>query len=303
MAQMNVAPQTTTPSTEFISSNHYQQSIPPEQLVMSIPRITTVEDSNFDGFNTQSNFPLVVDDLGFCEGMQSRKCFVQKKNDTRSATYTFVEGIPNPRFTLSINVQRGEFMIHFFRFSGLRLALMTNNQINFIKGQQMCESTIIFDVVNTSPSGSIPAIPTLEITRQPSSRPHRFRYRSEMHGTHGCEFKLNEFVPIDLKIDLFFSGAGLTAEDSTSKKKTYPTVVLKNLNSNAQVNIVCSLYQVNDHNGVKVQHSHKLVIKRENQDEDSDPHIKVPTKKSQNLHEAVFSDMGIIHTKRLVNQN
>lgn len=119
-------------------------------------------------------------------------------------------------------------------------------------------------------------MPVLEITRQPSSRPHRFRYRSEMHGTHGC----------------------LTAEDSTSKKKTYPTVVLKNLSTDAQVKIVCSLYQVNDHNGVKVQHSHKLVIKKENQDEDSDPHIKVPTKKSPNMHEAVFSDMGIIHTKR-----
>lgn len=121
-------------------------------------------------------------------------------------------------------------------------------------------------------------MPVLEITRQPSSRPHRFRYRSEMHGTHGC----------------------LTAEDSTTKKKTYPTVVLKNFNANARINIVCSLYQVNDHKGVKVQHSHKLVIKKENQDEDSDPHIKVPTKKSSSTHEAVFSDMGIIHTKRLV---
>lgn len=60
-------------------------------------------------------------------------------------------------------------------------------KLNFIKGQQTCNTNFGYDVDQTRQSG---VIPILEITRQPSSRPHRFRYRSEMHGTHGCELSL-----------------------------------------------------------------------------------------------------------------
>jgi nuclear factor NF-kappa-B p105 subunit len=96
----------------------------------------------------------------------------------------------------------------------------------------------------------------------------RFRYQSEMHGTHGQ----------------------LLGRKKQHQKKTFPTVELKNYAGNAD--IVCLLYQVTKDGSGKV-HSHKLVVKQ-NDREVSDPHvIKVSP---QNGYAAVFQGMGIIHT-------
>lgn len=73
MAQMIVAPSTTTPSANFISTLHYQQSISPQQMVMQIPGIESTDNiitTTSRSSDTLSTFPVVVDDIGFCEGMQ-----------------------------------------------------------------------------------------------------------------------------------------------------------------------------------------------------------------------------------------
>jgi nuclear factor NF-kappa-B p105 subunit len=90
--------------------------------------------------------------------------------------------------------------------------------------------------------------PFLEIVEEPTDKPFRFRYKSEMHGTHG-------------------SLMGARTERS---KRTYPTVALRNFNF-AKAIIRCSLYQVPKKNGERSPHSHKLVI-RKGDIEQNDPH-------------------------------
>lgn len=107
--------------------------------------------------------------------------------------------------------------------------------------------------------------PHLEIVEQPTDKPFRFRYKSEMHGTHG-------------------SLMGIKTERS---KRTYPTVTLRNFNFGAKAMIRCSLYQVLNETGntKRSPHSHKLVIRRGDVEE-SDPHdIEVS---SQNDFTAVY---------------
>lgn len=93
--------------------------------------------------------------------------------------------------------------------------------------------------------------PHLEIVEQPTDKPFRFRYKSEMHGTHG-------------------SLMGIKTERA---KRTYPTVTLRNFNFAAKAMIRCSLYQVLSESGnaKRSPHSHKLVIRRGDVEE-SDPH-------------------------------
>jgi nuclear factor NF-kappa-B p105 subunit len=92
-------------------------------------------------------------------------------------------------------------------------------------------------------------LPYLEIIEQPL-QPFRFRYKSEMHGTHG-------------------SLMGIGTERS---KKTYPTVALRNFGYASKAMIRCSLYQVpSDTQPNRSPHSHQL-ISRHNDTETSDPH-------------------------------
>jgi nuclear factor NF-kappa-B p105 subunit len=109
--------------------------------------------------------------------------------------------------------------------------------------------------------------PYLLITEQPVEN-FRFRYQSEMHGTHGQ----------------------LLGRKKPNQKKTFPTVELRNYTGKAE--IVCLLYQVNK-NGPGPVHSHKLVVKQ-NDREISDPHIMKVS--AQNGYASVFQGMGIIHT-------
>lgn len=100
-------------------------------------------------------------------------------------------------------------------------------------------------------SENIPA-PRLEIVEQPIDKPFRFRYKSEMHGTHGS----------------------LMGTKTERSKRTYPTVTLHNFfNFSSKAIIRCSLYQVLNESGSSKRspHSHKLVIRRGDVEE-SDPH-------------------------------
>lgn len=88
--------------------------------------------------------------------------------------------------------------------------------------------------------------PYLRITEQPVEK-FRFRYKSEMHGTHGA----------------------LMGISSSKTKKSFPTVELCNY-AGGEAIIQCSLYQA-DVSVRKMHHSHKLVIRQDNVDID-DPH-------------------------------
>lgn len=108
--------------------------------------------------------------------------------------------------------------------------------------------------------------PYLEITEQPIDK-FRFRYKSEMHGTHGM----------------------LTSQNS---KKKFPTVCLRNFSGEALIR--CSLYQIQK-SGYDMPHSHSLVVRCGNADK-KDPHEVIVSQ----LHgyQASFQGMGIIHTTR-----
>lgn len=115
--------------------------------------------------------------------------------------------------------------------------------------------------------------PYLEITEQPIDK-FRFRYKSEMHGTHGM----------------------LTGQH---KKKTFPTVRLRNFHGEALIR--CSLYQiVKAGHEMPFPHSHSLVVRCGNEDK-KDPHEAMVSR--INGYEATFQGMGIIHTARRFIEN
>lgn len=110
--------------------------------------------------------------------------------------------------------------------------------------------------------------PYLAITEQPVDK-FRFRYKSEMHGTHGS----------------------LTGVNTSKSKRFFPSVHLNNFSGDALIR--CSLYQTDAIN--KILHSHSLVVRRENED-CKDPHdVMVSTALG---YSAVFQGMGIIHTAK-----
>lgn len=107
----------------------------------------------------------------------------------------------------------------------------------------------LFPTVNVNPAEMLE--PHLEIVEQPTDKPFRFRYKSEMHGTHGS----------------------LMGIHNDKAKRTYPTVALRNFNFASKAMIRCSLYQVPNEAGGEARspHSHQLVIRR-GDNEESDPH-------------------------------
>ncbi|GJQ72717.1 Rel [Trypoxylus dichotomus] len=113
--------------------------------------------------------------------------------------------------------------------------------------------------------------PYLTIVEQPIDK-FRFRYKSEMAGTHGSLTGINS--------------------DKT-RKQTYPTVKLNNFFEREAI-IRCSLYQ-NGSSDDRQPHAHRLIMKH-GQEEKDDPHDIVTTK--DNNYEASFHSMGIIHTAK-----
>lgn len=113
--------------------------------------------------------------------------------------------------------------------------------------------------------------PFLRIIEQPVNK-FRFRYKSEMHGTHGS----------------------LTGQTTARNKKTFPSVQLHNFYD--QATIRCTLYQIpRSDTGKSSPHSHSLVIRNGNVDK-KDPHEKIVS--PVNGYVASFQGMGIIHTAR-----
>uniref|UniRef100_A0A182R9F3 RHD domain-containing protein n=1 Tax=Anopheles funestus TaxID=62324 RepID=A0A182R9F3_ANOFN len=121
--------------------------------------------------------------------------------------------------------------------------------------------------------------PHLVILEQPVDK-FRFRYQSEMHGTHGS----------------------LMGSRTEKAKKTFPTVELRGYTGEAKVR--CSLYQVDPQR--RAPHSHHLVIKSGELDL-IDPHeldIGGPSGESNDgsgnggSYVATFQGMGIIHTAK-----
>jgi nuclear factor NF-kappa-B p105 subunit len=99
--------------------------------------------------------------------------------------------------------------------------------------------------------------PYLKILEQPL-QPFRFRYKSEMHGTHGS-----------------LMGVG-----TERTKKTFPTVALMNFNFVTKAMIRCSLYQVPSETKInRSPHSHRL-ISRHNDVETGDPHDREVSKEN-----------------------
>lgn len=112
------------------------------------------------------------------------------------------------------------------------------------------------------------SVPHLVILEQPVDK-FRFRYQSEMHGTHG-------------------SLMGVNTEKS---KKTFPSVELRGFQGEAKIR--CSLFQVDP--SKRAAHSHHLVIKSGEIDL-IDPHdIDV---NAETGYVAMFQGMGIIHTAK-----
>ncbi|KAI4459558.1 nuclear factor nf-kappa-b protein [Holotrichia oblita] len=113
--------------------------------------------------------------------------------------------------------------------------------------------------------------PYLTIVEQPIDK-FRFRYKSEMAGTHGSLTGINS--------------------DKT-RKQTYPTVKLNNFFERDAI-IRCSLYQ-NGSSDDRQPHAHRLIMKHGHEERD-DPHDLLVTK--DNGYEASFHSMGIIHTAK-----
>ncbi|GAB0099885.1 Nuclear factor NF-kappa-B p110 subunit [Sergentomyia squamirostris] len=116
-------------------------------------------------------------------------------------------------------------------------------------------------------TGQNAAQPRLVIIHQPQDK-FRFRYKSEMHGSHGC----------------------LMAATTDKAKKLFPTVELEGFNGEAIIQ--CSLYQTDPDR--LMPHSHKLVVRSGDEDRE-DPH-NITVTPGNPLAE--FRSMGIIHTAK-----
>nr|AIN39624.1 BdRelish [Bactrocera dorsalis] len=113
-------------------------------------------------------------------------------------------------------------------------------------------------------NGKYPA--ELRILEHPVEK-FRFRYKSEMHGTHGS----------------------LNGANSKRTPKTFPEVELCNFNG--KVVIRCSLFQTN----LESPHSHQLVVRKDDTDI-CDPHSLIVS--PERGYVAQFQNMGIIHTAK-----
>lgn len=151
---------------------------------------------------------------------------------------------------------------------------LDNNTTMPINFQQNTVATTAFNTTTTTtgPATSsyinvkreYPA--TIRISEQPVEK-FRFRYKSEMHGTHGS----------------------LNGASSQRNTKTFPEIELCGYSGPAIIR--CSLFQTNRDS----PHSHQLVVRKDEHDI-CDPHeLKV----SKDLgYFAEFKNMGIIHTAK-----
>ncbi|XP_055688196.1 nuclear factor NF-kappa-B p110 subunit isoform X3 [Lutzomyia longipalpis] len=139
------------------------------------------------------------------------------------------------------------------------------SEATYIQGSHLEVGQLTCDMDQRLQIEAIQTKPYLIITHQPVDK-FRFRYKSEMHGSHGC----------------------LVSSYKDRARKYFPTAELRGFNGEAIIR--CSLYQAD----TKQPHSHKLVVR--NGDEDNeDPHdVEV----GPGAYQAEFKGMGIIHTAK-----
>ncbi|XP_066598620.1 nuclear factor NF-kappa-B p110 subunit [Prorops nasuta] len=111
--------------------------------------------------------------------------------------------------------------------------------------------------------------PWLQIVEQPMEK-FRFRYKSEMAGTHGS-----------------LVGVG----NASARKRSPPTVKLRKFEGEAIIR--CTL--VTSDEKCRIPHAHRLVRKHDAKEQDDPHHIEVSPKVG---FLAYFSGMGIIHTAK-----
>ncbi|KAK7866619.1 hypothetical protein R5R35_010445 [Gryllus longicercus] len=114
--------------------------------------------------------------------------------------------------------------------------------------------------------------PFLKVIEEPVEK-FRFRYKSEMMGTHGSI---------------------LARSHERNRRKTYPSVQLCNYDRPAIVR--CSLYTAHPHEKQRTPHTHRLIVRAENNMDKDDPHEVIVSQ--DNNYIAVFHGMGIIHTAK-----
>ncbi|XP_018565825.1 nuclear factor NF-kappa-B p110 subunit isoform X2 [Anoplophora glabripennis] len=156
---------------------------------------------------------------------------------------------------------------------------MDNNSMNFHAPDNYDALPVAtFDIlpqtpmkVDSSMMVDNPNNPSLHFVEQPTDR-FRFRYKSEMAGTHG-------------------SLTGIKSDKS--RKQTYPTVELRNFVG--PVIIRCSIYQHNVKGEDFMPHAHRLIMKRGKEEHD-DPHDLIVG--PEDGWRATFHGMGIIHTAK-----
>ncbi|XP_034116900.2 nuclear factor NF-kappa-B p110 subunit [Drosophila albomicans] len=125
-------------------------------------------------------------------------------------------------------------------------------------------TNVVDNVTNMGIKNEYTAV--LHIAEQPVEK-FRFRYKSEMHGTHGS----------------------LNGINSKRTPKTFPEVILRNYKGPAVIR--CSLFQTN----LDSPHSHQLVVRKDEHDV-CDPHdLHVSQDRG---YVAQFINMGIIHTAK-----
>lgn len=127
------------------------------------------------------------------------------------------------------------------------------------------------NILVLTPDQVVAELPYLRIIEQPVEK-FRFRYKSEMMGTHGSILGRNS---------------------DKNRKKTYPTVKLCNYDGPAIIR--CSLYTTHLVMGERLPHTHRLVVRADNDDKD-DPH-DMPVSPEVGYTQA-FQGMGIIHTAK-----
>lgn len=136
------------------------------------------------------------------------------------------------------------------------------------------QSSSSYETNNFNSNNYLPGV-RLVASKNPQSF-FRFRYESEMHGTHGS----------------------LMGKDSSREVKTFPAIQLLGVEtlkpSNPTVRIRCTLHQADRQND-ELPHSHKLVIKNGDH-EKYDPHFIDAN--AQNGYMVDFKGLGIIHTAK-----
>ncbi|KAM7360472.1 nuclear factor NF-kappa-B family member relish [Cochliomyia hominivorax] len=185
-----------------------------------------------------------------------------EQNTNTNTQYIQLQNVQQQHINIDNNLYQTQN--HDIQFSP---AMNFGNPLNY----QLQQSAAITTASFVNPVISYPDVKyeyeaKLQITEQPVEK-FRFRYKSEMHGTHGS----------------------LNGTNSRRNIKTFPEVQLSGYKGPAIIR--CSLFQTI----IESPHSHQLVVRKDDHDI-CDPHeLKVSEEVG---YFAEFKNMGIIHTAK-----